>query len=143
MTKSLEFRWTVSKGRNTYGYNICSLWVDGVKVSSCNGGGYDMQGTAYAEWLQAEFQDRLTKPDIADQADWTIESEKTNIRKYTGDRIFYGMGLNIYKTSRRIVLDGGCGMDSMKRIAEAIGITLQYVRTKGKDNTVYLAEIKE
>ena len=41
----LTFKWTVSRGRDSYGYNIVTLRVDGDKVSSCNGGGYDMKGT--------------------------------------------------------------------------------------------------
>lgn len=44
-TKVLQFKWTISRGRDTYGYNICSLYVDGKKVSGCSGGGYDMMGT--------------------------------------------------------------------------------------------------
>ena len=35
----LTFKWTVSKGRETYGHNICTLFVDGKKIASCNGGG--------------------------------------------------------------------------------------------------------
>lgn len=49
--QTLEYVWTVSKGRETYGYNICSLYANGNKVSSCNGGGYDMQGVALASYL--------------------------------------------------------------------------------------------
>ena len=51
MKQTLEFIWTVSRGRETYGYNICSLYSNGVKVSSCNGGGYDMQGVCLANYL--------------------------------------------------------------------------------------------
>lgn len=50
--QTLEYVWTVSKGRDTYGYNICSLYANGVKVGSCNGGGYDMQGVALANYLE-------------------------------------------------------------------------------------------
>ena len=32
--KTLKFKYTTSRGRNSYGYNICSLWVDNEKVSS-------------------------------------------------------------------------------------------------------------
>lgn len=58
---TLEFKWTVSRGRDTYGYNICSLYVDGRKVSSCNGGGYDMEGTALGSWIAKRFKDELLK----------------------------------------------------------------------------------
>ena len=60
----LEFRWSISRGRDTYGYNICSLWVDGYKVAACNGGGYDMEGTVFAIWIESNFQKRLNKLEI-------------------------------------------------------------------------------
>lgn len=55
----IEFRWTMSRGRDTYGYNICSLWVDGRRVSACNGGGYDMKGTALGNFIASRYADRL------------------------------------------------------------------------------------
>lgn len=55
----LEFHWTVSRGRNTCGYNICSLYVNGRKVSACNGGGYDMKGTSLGHWIAKHYADRL------------------------------------------------------------------------------------
>lgn len=55
----LTFHWTVSRGRDTYGYNICTLYADGVKVAACNGGGYDMQGTALGDFVASAFADRL------------------------------------------------------------------------------------
>ena len=57
----LEFKWTVSRGRDTYGYNICSLYVNGHKMSSCNGGGYDMEGTALGNWIVRAFKNELLK----------------------------------------------------------------------------------
>lgn len=55
----LQFRWGVSRGRDTYGYNICSLYADGFKVGSCNGGGYDMKGTVLGHFIAAAFDERL------------------------------------------------------------------------------------
>jgi hypothetical protein len=55
----LELRWTVSKGRDTYGYNICTLFVNGIKAAACNGGGYDMQGTSVGNWMATAFPERL------------------------------------------------------------------------------------
>lgn len=61
MEKTLEFKWGVSRGRDTYGYTICSLYVDGRKVASCNGGGYDMKGTSFGHYLERAYADRLLK----------------------------------------------------------------------------------
>lgn len=58
-TTGLEFRWTVSRGRDTYGYNICSLYANGRKVAACNGGGYDMKGTVLGTYLARAYADRL------------------------------------------------------------------------------------
>lgn len=75
-TKTLEFRWTVSRGRDTYGYNICSLYADGAKVSSCNGGGYDMKGTSLGNWIARAYADRLLKlrpSQMPEQKHWERE----------------------------------------------------------------------
>ena len=58
-TIHLEYRWTVSRGRDTYGYNICSLYANGSKVASCNGGGYDMQGVCLGNYIARNYAPRL------------------------------------------------------------------------------------
>src|SRR5215813_1314455 len=70
---TLKFKWTVSRGRNSYGYNICSLYVEGRKVSACNGGGYDMEGTALGNWVARRYADRLLAlraKDMPAQSHW-------------------------------------------------------------------------
>ena len=59
--KALKFKYTTSKGRDSYGYNICSLWVDGEKQASTCGGGYDMKGTALGNWMARKFEKELLK----------------------------------------------------------------------------------
>lgn len=71
---SLELRYTVSRGRDTYGYNICTLYVNGERVSACNGGGYDMQGTSLGNWIASAYADRLLRLKSADmpaQSHWS------------------------------------------------------------------------
>lgn len=60
-TITLEFKWTVSRGRDTYGYNICTLYADGSRVARCNGGGYDMEGTVLGSFIARNFSDRLLR----------------------------------------------------------------------------------
>lgn len=109
-----EFRWTVSRGQNTYGYNICTLYVDGQKVSNCNGGGYDMQGTCLANWLELVALEQL---------------------KHIKSSTYYGLFFWNPKTKKRqkryskgceVNLDGACGIESMQRIGVAIGYKFQY-----------------
>jgi len=116
------FKWTVSKGRDTYGYNICSLWIDGDKVSSCNGGGYDMKGTAFGKWLGEVERENLKK----------LTAHYGSFDDGTG---FYGLSFYNPQTKKReknwtegcnIHLDGACGFSSMERIAVELGYKLQY-----------------
>lgn len=147
-TKQLHFKWTVSRGRDTYGYNICTLLVDGVKVCKCMGGGYDMQGTAFGEWLQNEYQSELIKLNNDNGINElkpvnTYETIKGIERKYTLPG-FYGMSLYVKPdNSVNVHLDGGCGFESMKTIAEAIGIILKRnpESNKYKNHTYYTAII--
>ena len=56
---NLKYRWTQSKARDSYGYNICTLLVDGERVARCNGGGYDMTGTSLGQWVEGKFRKEL------------------------------------------------------------------------------------
>jgi len=138
--KTLEFRWTVSRGRDTYGYNICSLWIDRRKVASCNGGGYDMQGTVLGEWIQNNFIYQLTKLKSRRGGESSDGFYGLTFHKMTTE------GAEYHETHQgdddHVCLDGGCGIESMKRIAEAIGIDLRYVMDS-KNITVYTAEWEE
>lgn len=75
---TLEFKWGTSRGRETYGYTICSLYVDGRKVASCNGGGYDMKGTALGNYIARAFSERLRalKPEQMEEHSHWERAEK-------------------------------------------------------------------
>jgi len=123
---TLKFKWTVSRGRDTYGYNICSLWVNGRKVSSCNGGGYDMNGTSLGLFIADRYSDRLLALDIP-----------MNRRNGEDIREYYGLSYHDpkYQTRSNVPtetetiphIDGACGFSSVERIMQAIGLTLSYV----------------
>ncbi|QBE66828.1 hypothetical protein [Pseudoduganella lutea] len=100
----LSLSWSTSRGRETYGYNICRLDDRNTgRRFRCMGGGYDMIGTVFGMWLEETYQDRL-------QA----------LRGTEGT--FYGLRfLNDGKAS----LDGGTGINSMTTIAEAIGLEVE------------------
>jgi hypothetical protein len=129
--RNLHFKWTISRGQNTYGYNICTLLVDGEKVASCNGGGYDMQGTAYANWLQNAYQSRLAmfmiENGVNEQTPCNTYSTKNGvIRRYELSG-YYGMWMSVNPDGKsEVILDGGCGFSCMEKIAKAIGIRLKW-----------------
>lgn len=236
---TLEFKWTVSRGRETYGYNICTLFVDGSKVAACNGGGYDMQGTSLGDWVARTYRDRLmtlTPDEMEEHSHWeraehprmlcddvncliahkvpkvgTDEFElpslpsgtetcphcngTTRVDQHDGKRIddgrgFYGLtfhdpnynprkavigadvsnrtlgaasgvtvgeaedagqsfGLErlqaVYKASSKVPtashtvprIDGACGFSSVQRIMTAIGLSLEYIPTKSRKQSLY------
>lgn len=111
----LTFKWTISRGKNTYGYNICSLYVNGNKVSSCNGGGYDMEGSCLGDWIQKSFPETLKILDIS---------------KYYGLMDYDG----------KIIVDGACGFSSMESILNGLGFKLTRVeqRKNTRNQTRYL-----
>ena len=141
---TLFFKWTTSRGAQTYGYNICSLWVRGEKLASNCGGGYDMKGRAFGDFLQEYYQERLIKlhrragsrysiapkGSRADKAGKGFKRLKTKSRRpYSHHGEFYGLTA-YYKrgesTPYEVCLDGACGFESMQKIAKAIGITLKW-----------------
>lgn len=120
----LTFKWTVSRGRDTYGYNICSLYADGSKVASTNGGGYDMQGTVLAMYLQREYQEQLMT--VADRAHSIATQDKAMqwMRTKNEDGLYGMQYLKPSSIKPHVCLDGGCGQSSIEKIAKAAGITL-------------------
>lgn len=127
----LAVSWSTSKGRDTYGYNICRLdvpfcrtvdvagkvTVHGPRRFRCSGGGYDMIGTVVALWLCDRYQDRLL----------SARSEVTS--KY---------GAYFSERTGRISVDGACGINSVCGIAEAIGLSLSSTHNRRGHTTGFM-----
>jgi hypothetical protein len=107
MEKYLEIRYTTSKARDTCGWNVVTL-IDGNKRYQTCGGGYDMIGTVFGDWLQANFYDKL---------------------KALNPSEYYGLFRSKqYKPEyEKLWLDGGCGLSSITTIAEAIGLNVKTI----------------
>lgn len=145
MTKEriLKITYGTSRGRDTYGYKLVSLFERGKKVASCNGGGYDMRGTVFGDWLFQNYQERLLalarKPGAMDTWDWDGSSY---LKKQTEKRAKY-YGGSFYrkpkdpKASPYVSLDGACGFTSMTLIAEAIGLKIRDIDA-GKRLDIFL-----
>lgn len=131
----LDIKWSVSRGRDTYGYSICSLWRGGRKLATCNGGGYDMTGTVVAEWFCREFQAKV----------WELRSRASTARyrrdigglvdhpevltSLLADRL---TGLEVIYTNSNCIegkafIDGACGLRSVQRLIEACGFNVEEV----------------
>lgn len=156
-TLHARFKWTVSRGRDTYGYSICSLYIDGEKVTMCNGGGYDMEGTCLGHWLAAHARDKLLQltdtfpglsfhdPDfdpgkaVPDHA--AVFGNETDVGKTVEQLEAEGksLGLERYQQFLRAsaklpterhrmpLIDGAVGINSVMRIGKAVGYAFKYV----------------
>jgi hypothetical protein len=132
----LELSWTTSRGRETYGYNIVRL-VDtstGERFRAM-GGGYDMTGTVFGEWLQTTYQDRLRE--IAGEAHQSVmKNDEGPWGRTYNDHGLYGMTL--HKHDGSVHLDGACGLSSMQRIAERVGLEVRAIVNRRGSTTGFL-----
>ncbi len=134
----LKFTHTTSRGRDTYGYNICTLYVDGVKKGRCNGGGYDMQGTSLGQFVESEFKDELLKkikskhyglkffnPKWKPSEKCLEEEKKDELTKLTGlarYQDFYAQCSDLPTEKHTTpTINGACGIESVRKIIETLG----------------------
>lgn len=137
----LNLSWSVSRGRDTYGYTICRLDdTDIGKRYRCNGGGYDMVGTVLGQWLSDRYADRLLAIKERAHVTYTYPTDdakaRTRSENNSADRL-YGMALieQVGSGKEFISLDGACGSSSMLAIAKAIGLEVRYMPTVGRSRT--------
>ena len=130
----LSLSWSISRGRDTYGYNICRL--DDTATDTrfrCSGGGYDMVGTVFAQWLCAEFQRELTE---------LFETRKAELQAAYGSALrlpeLYGA---TFDPKKQVVhIDGACGLSSVIKVAEYIGLKVSRTSNKRGQTTGFNVE---
>ena len=105
----LKEKWSVSKGRYTFGYNIHSLWYAGIKVATCNGGGYDMQSTSVSNFINLYFQDRLNS--------------------ITSENFEYGLCKNVDGNN---YISYGIGVNAINKIIQHCGMSVRVNSVKVK-----------
>lgn len=137
----LEVKWSVSRGRDTYGYNICTIVDTSTgKKYRCNGGGYDMTGTSFGEWLEDVHGDELVK--LVPHQERTYDADGKYVSQKGLGHGFYGLTHLIEpsklddKGFKRVTphLDGACGFESMRRIAEALGLRVKSMNLTRQGN---------
>ena len=128
MQNFLSLSWSVSRGRETYGYNICRLddTNTGERFRTI-GGGYDMVGTVVAEWLVKNYQTELQA--LCN----SLEGSSYASTGWTQYKSFYGM---FKKADGGVIVDGACGLDSVRKIANVIGLTWSQVLDKRRRNII-------
>lgn len=120
-TTYLPLSWSVSKGRDTYGYNICRLDGD-TKRYRCSGGGYDMVGTVVGQWLEDVHQSRLQLlATHGPQGAPVLEDCGYGVAGYKRRADLYGL---VFDPKGRARLDGACGIESIIKVAAAAGVSI-------------------
>lgn len=129
-TKSYFLRivWGVSRGRDTYGYNTCTAYVDGNKIARCMGGGYDMTGTVLGDVMEHLFKEELQH--FADKQEKSEQGQR--------ETSHYGL---FRRDDGTVYLDGGCGRNSMETVLQdACGYCMRCVDDRKKNENFYMLE---
>jgi len=155
----LEFVWTVSKARDSYGYNIMTLYVDGKKATQCNGGGYDMKGTVLGNWVASHFKNQLLglkeefygltfhDPNYNPGKE-VIEGETIEEREKAGKSVGLERYQAVFSASNKLPtekhtiphINGATGFNQVERILKAIGYYLKWVPTKSSTRDIFTLE---
>lgn len=138
----LTFKYTTSKGRDTYGYNIVSLYANGQRVARTCGVGYDMRGTCLGQYIKDNYLERLktlkgnhgSMDDGAGYYGLTFYQKEDATGKY--------INIKSYEEGATVSLDGACGENEMVRIAGAIGLNLESVQVGPNDWGYILTDSK-
>lgn len=133
----LVISWSTSKGQDTYGYSICRLddRETGKRYRTC-GGGYDMIGTVFGDWLEDYYQadlmelvkERMKDPEGFEDCNYAVKG----YLKFPG---LYGMTYNT--NTGKVAIDGACGISSVISIAEALGLEVQWEGNRKGHTTGY------
>ena len=131
----LSITWSVSRGRDTEGWNICTLTNGQTgKKYSTKGGGYDMKGTVFADYLQNVHQDKLLL--LKDRLDMY-----DGMHGYFSNRTTRRLrGATYHTNGNYISLDGAYGLEGMIRIAEACGLEVWPNYIKGRLTAIAVLE---
>ena len=137
---NLKFKWTTSKARDSYGYNVCTLLVDSEKKARCNGGGYDMKGTCFGSWIEKEFEKDLLKfkQDFYGltyhDPNWQPSKEIIK-REEEVKSLGLEMYQDFYKQSSKLPtekhtipqINGACGFSSVEKILNHLGFKISCI----------------
>lgn len=136
---SFSLKWSTSRGRYTYGYRVCSLYLNryaggfSYREGSVNGGGYDMAGAVLGEWMTKFFEEDLKKLSAYYDSNtpWSWKGTFYGLHFYDEKRKKYR---KTWRPGYKVWLDGACGFNCMERILYALGITLTYKRISARED---------
>lgn len=97
------------------------------------GGGYDMIGTVFGLWLAATHQEKLQALVKARESE--LEECGYQVPGYKRIPDLYGLTVH---PQGMISLDGACGIESVQRIAQAMGLDSQSMYNRKGHTTGWL-----
>ena len=129
---SLIFKYGVSRATDNYGENTVGCWFNGnEKRGFCVGGNYDMNGTAFAEFIENTFREELKAKSAKGYYGFHFYNKKTRKRQTQWSENCSNGGF----------LDGGCGFDSILQVfRDKLGYNLRYV-SETANQKIYIIEI--
>lgn len=149
MRNVLVFKYGISRGQNTYGYRLVSLYLDGIKVAKTGGGGYDMKGAVLGQWINSNFGHELQE--LAKEQIAEAQKELDNYMatggipdkglSYYNDRGagIYGLIVSGHKIFGGIArVNGMCGFSVCEEILKRLGYELEYITDTDKESIYQL-----
>jgi hypothetical protein len=130
----LALTWSVSRGRETYGWNIARLDSrdSGKRYRTC-GGGYDMIGTVLGQYVENELQGKLRE--LVHSVSGLLVDAGYTVPGYRRINDLYGLTV---APNGHVQIDGGCGVDCVIRIIRGMNMEVQRTYNKKGHTTGFL-----
>lgn len=161
-TTTITLTWSISKARDTDGYNVLTLREEGKKICGCNGGGYDMVGAVLGNYLAYKYPEKLRALTTAYTGlcfyDPTYDPGQAHSEHggtiAEAEAAGKSLGLERYQaayaaasptaTARHTQpsIDGAYGQAAVMTIAEAIGIAFRRIRHSEKKSRYEVGDKK-
>ena len=136
----VELKYGTSRGADTYGYGLATCLVDGKRMGTATGGGYDLGGTAFGLAMMKLLGAELAA--LAPRAGSTWDKvTRESVRNDAADSLY---GFSVTTAGGKfhsLHLDGACGFESMRRVVEALGYSLDYVSGDRNRKTYLLTRV--
>ena len=130
---SLVFTWGTSRGQDTYGYTTVSCKFNNEKMGYCSGGGYDMKGTVFAQFVDKMFHEELKRCSTKGHYGFSFYNKKTRKSQTQWSS-------NCYDTE---FLDGGCGFNCIQKVfRDKLGYNIKFVH-ESSNKIIYTITLAE
>ena len=136
----LVISWGTSRGHETYGYTLATLREHGHVMARQCGGGYDMRGAAFADWLNKVYGSRYFDLDLSAR-----DGQGKRLTGASGPTPYYGLYSWIdSKTGKeKRAINGACGFSTVCNLAAAIGLEVLLIDAGKKTDIITVTDTRE